>query len=148
VARRWRLSCSVTATPAAAPLASILDNFNRADEGRPRSAPWVNFSSSGLKVVSNQAASAGGTGDNSSYWSTAFSADQECFVSAPTAMAFEVQRSLHTQCRSERTPRVIFELTADEHRVTGRIFQISVVQVRVGEYIHAHDDFRADQREC
>src|SRR5215204_5547888 len=64
------------------PTTSVLDDFNRANEGPPPSASWGGVIASGqggLKVVSNKVtwnASDDGTG----YWGTQFNANQDAFV--------------------------------------------------------------------
>lgn len=73
------------------PSASVLDDFNRANEGPPPSANWTtDFDGSGaagLKVVSNQCAP-NGTGACSGYWNAAtFGPDCECYVTVATVGA-------------------------------------------------------------
>lgn len=64
------------------PSAAILDNFNRANEGPPPSASWVNSLSQGLKVLNNTAVP-DTSGDGSS-WNTSFAANQEAFLDLAT----------------------------------------------------------------
>lgn len=79
------------------PQASVLDNFNRANEGPPPSANWtdkiVSSHANGLKVASN-ALACGASVPASSYWSAAtFGPDIEVyatFVTVPTANLSQV----------------------------------------------------------
>src|SRR5215203_2389814 len=62
--------------------ATILDTFNRANEGPPPSASWggvVVSGQGGIKVVSNQVVADAG-GDGTGYWGTSFNANQEAFI--------------------------------------------------------------------
>ena len=68
------------------PTTSILDNFNRANEGPPPSASWTDtwLSGSGLIVNANRCA-ASASGNKDSYWDvTTFGPDSEVFVTIPT----------------------------------------------------------------
>lgn len=49
------------------PTTTVLDDFNRANEGPPPSASWTTWISSGLKVVSNEIGP-NDTGGNGAYW--------------------------------------------------------------------------------
>lgn len=62
------------------PITSVLDNFNRANEGPQPSASWVASTGTGLKVVNNVCVPDVTTLDQSSTWNTQFPADQEVFL--------------------------------------------------------------------
>lgn len=66
------------------PTTSILDNFNRADEGPPATG-WTTSNGSGCDIVSNQLQAA--SADGAANWSTLFGADQEAFVDIVTEPA-------------------------------------------------------------
>lgn len=66
------------------PATPILDNFNRADEGPPPSASWVN-ALGGLKVSGNVCIADTAGGSHAASWNTLFPANQEAFFSIATA---------------------------------------------------------------
>lgn len=69
------------------PQTSVLDDFNRANEGPPPSSNWTTLFGAGSRVVSNQCVrgSAGSTGDNGSYWNVQdFGPDCEVFCTFAT----------------------------------------------------------------
>lgn len=73
------------------PTTSILDNFNRANQGPPPSASWGGDAFSGvasqLKVISNQLANGAGA-FSSAYWSAAtFGPDSEVYCTVNTLPA-------------------------------------------------------------
>lgn len=75
---------------AAFPITSILDSFNRANEGPPPSASWGGrLYSSGFqfKVSSNALILENGSANGDSktdYWGASFSADQEAYITVST----------------------------------------------------------------
>jgi hypothetical protein len=64
------------------PTTSILDDFNRTNEGPPPSASWSTLTGAGHKVVSNQCVPDSGYAE--SVFSTSFLVNQEAFVTMPT----------------------------------------------------------------
>ena len=61
------------------PTTSVLDNFNRTNEGPPPSASWVNGCADvapGWKVVSNTAQEANPGSGNLAFWNSAFASDE------------------------------------------------------------------------
>lgn len=67
------------------PSTLTLDTFNRANEGPPPSASWVNSAGTGLKVVGNVCTPNDATIIQASSWNTSFNANQEAFFSIATA---------------------------------------------------------------
>jgi len=62
------------------PFASIVDNFNRTNEGPPPSSSWSSIAGiSGVKVISNECG-ADGTGICGSTYNTSYNANAECAV--------------------------------------------------------------------
>lgn len=61
------------------PETSILDDFNRANEGPPPSSDWTN-AENGLKVVSNHVEGDQNGLGNWSNWNTQYGPDCECYV--------------------------------------------------------------------
>jgi hypothetical protein len=71
------------------PISSVLDNFNRANEGPPPSSNWTNWKGSGSKVASNQWNPSGSGGDNGSYWNVQdFGPNCEVYVTGTTPGAY------------------------------------------------------------
>lgn len=71
------------------PTTSILDNFNRANEGPPLSASWTNAwrpASGGFKVTANRAAVESAV-DCSTYWNTNVGPDLEVYATIPAGAA-------------------------------------------------------------
>jgi hypothetical protein len=73
------------------PCTSILDNFNRPNEGPPPSASWTTAwrpSTTGWKVVSNSEAQVEtGGNDNSTYWNTNIGPNFEVYVTITAGAA-------------------------------------------------------------
>lgn len=67
------------------PVNSVLDNFNRANEGPPPSSNWTNWKGGNAKVVSNQWATDGITGDNGCYWNVQdYGPNSEVYITGTT----------------------------------------------------------------
>jgi hypothetical protein len=85
------------------PTTGLLDQFNRANEGPPPSASWVNSKAVGLKVASNECAGDIAAGSASS-WNTSFGANQECYakvtVTTPTNMTLYARLATATDYNS------------------------------------------------
>ena len=68
------------------PATPVLDNFNRANEGPPLSARWVNSFGTGLKVLTNVAVADARTADQAGTWNTSYPSDQEVFFNIATSV--------------------------------------------------------------
>ncbi len=69
------------------PSTSVLDSFNRSNEGPPPSSSWGSPAvdgKTGLRVVSNTVGPPSGASQSNAYWNTAFGADQEAYATIST----------------------------------------------------------------
>jgi hypothetical protein len=103
------------------PTTSLLDDFNRANEGPPPSSSWaadpLGVSTTAHSVVSNQA-----TSGQHSYWLTSFGADQEAWMTVASVPASVV--GLFVRIQSPDTA------SADAYEVQWKLSGvIEVVQV-------------------